>query len=124
VFSSPFRDAASVHVNASPERVRSLISRPGVLQALDERLQDKTVRVETSDDTVEVHDEDGNLRVAFRLRDEGDGTRVAALETFQPDNVLEATKHMLMPGKAHREFKAELRRLRHLIEDVDVGAPP
>lgn len=116
---SRFRDAARIHVDAPPERVREMLENPDVLRALDERLAEGDVEVTSSEDSVEVHGDGERLHVAFRLAPDGDGTKVAALENVEPEGLVERTKWMLFPQRAHEEFEAELERLRHLAEAFD-----
>lgn len=116
---SRFRDAASVHVDASPDRVRELISDPKLLQALDDRLARQDVEVTGEDDHVEVRGDEGRLEFAFRLRSEGDGTRVSVAEKVAPDDWIETTKWMLFPNRAHEDLEREMDRLRHLVEAFD-----
>lgn len=114
--STPFRDAATVRVNAPVDRVRELLSDPDVLEALDERLAGADVEVHREGDRVEVQATEPRLRLAFRLRSEGETTRVAALEDVQPAGFVEQTKRMLFPGEAHEDLEAELDRLRHIVQ--------
>lgn len=113
---SRFRDAATVNVDASPERVRELISDPRVLGALDERLSGEDVEVKSEEGRVEVWDEDERLHLAFRLTPEGEGTHIAAVEDIEPEGLIEQTKWRLFPGRAHDELEDELDRFRHLAE--------
>lgn len=115
-----FRDAATVRVNAPPDRVRELVSDPNVLQALDDRLTGRELQVRTEGDRVEIWSEGDRLRLAFRVSpDEEDSTRLAALEQVKPVGVIEQTKRMLFPGQAHRDLEAELDRFRRLVEGFE-----
>lgn len=112
----PFRDAATVQVDAPVDRVRELLSDPDVLEALDERLGGREVDIHHEGDRVEVRTREGRLRLAFRLREEGEQTRVAALEDVEPVGIVEQTKRMFFPGQAHEELETELDRFRHIVE--------
>lgn len=118
---SRFRDAASVHVDASPDRVRELITDPKLLQAIDDRLAREDVEIEGESDHVEVRGDEGRLEFAFRLHPEGDGTRIAVLENVEPDDWIETTKWMLFPRRAHEDLERELDRLRHLVEAFEAS---
>ncbi|MDX1611385.1 MAG: hypothetical protein R3185_03385 [Candidatus Thermoplasmatota archaeon] len=115
----PFRDAASVHVDATPERVRELLVHPSVMRALDPRIPtDRPLDIVKEGDTVEVRDLEGHVHFAFRLEQEGEGTRLAAVETVRPTSAVEATKHLFFPGRHHRELKVEMDKLRDLLEEL------
>lgn len=116
-----FRDAATIRVDASPERVRQLLSDPAVLAAMDERIRPRDVEVLREDDEVEVWADGGRLHLAFRLRDDEHGTRVAAEEDVEPTGLVEQTKRWLFPGQAHEDLEDELDRFRELAEDVELA---
>lgn len=119
---SRFRDAATVRVDAPPDRVRDLVSDPEVLQALDERLTGRDVRVKTEGDRVEVWADGDRLHLAFQLSADDEATNLAALEHVQPAGVIEQTKWMLFPGRAHRDLEEELERFRRLAEGLEAQA--
>lgn len=116
-----FRDAARVRVDAPPDRVRELISSPAVLGALDDRLAE-AADVRREDDRVAVRTDRDGLRFEFRLTADGDGTRVAALERVEPEGLLDRTRRMLFPDRAHEDLERDLDRLRHLLEALDDGS--
>lgn len=116
-----FRDAASIHVDVSPERVLDLMGNADLLRALDDRLADRDIEIEKGSSHVDVRDTEGRVHVGFRFEPEGDGTRIAAAEDVRPDNPLETTKRMLFPGQSHEDFERELQRLRNLLEALDPG---
>lgn len=111
-----FRDAASIHVDLPRDRVETLLMRPDLLRALDDRFASTQLEIYRSEDTVEVNDAEGQLHVRFRLRDEDKGTRVAAAEMVRPQGLLERTKHMLFPGQVHEELEGDLERLKALLK--------
>ncbi|PSG98278.1 hypothetical protein BRD56_01405 [Thermoplasmatales archaeon SW_10_69_26] len=117
--STPFREAATVRVNAPEDRVRELLSDRDVLEAFDERLAGEDVEVHHEDERVEVTAPGQRLRLAFRLRGEGESTSVAALEDVEPKGFVERTKWMLFPGQAHEDLETELDRFRHIVEAFD-----
>lgn len=118
-----FRDAATVRVEAPVERVRELLSDPRVLGTVDERLSDD-VEVVRDGDSVEVWADEDRLHLAFRLRAEGEGTKIAAEADVEPVGLLEQTKWRLFPGRAHEDLEDELERFRTLAEafEVEPGA--
>lgn len=116
-----FRDAASVKVDVPPDQVEQLLTEPDLLRALDDRFTHTNLEIQRSGDRVQVRDPEGHVRFAFRLSPEGEGTRVAALEDVRPEGALEATKHMLFPGRTHEALERELARLRVLLEAIDRG---
>lgn len=111
-----FRDAATIRVEAPVERVRELLSNPGVLQKVDERLAGEEIEVRHEEDRVEVWGDDERVHLAFRLLPEGESTKVAAEEDVQPEGLLEQTKRWFFPGKAHEDLEDELDRFRLLAE--------
>lgn len=113
---SRFRDAATVRIDAPVDRVRELMSRPEILGALDRRLRDEDLEIQIEDDRVEIWAEEDDLHMSFRLSEEGQTTRLAALEDVEPDGLLERTKWMLFPGQAHRDLERELDEFRHVVE--------
>lgn len=116
-----YRDAASIHVDLPPDRVSRLLADADLLRVFDERLADSNVEIQRSASTVEVRDPEGHVRVGFRFKPEDEGTRIAALEDVRPEGAIEATKHMLFPGRTHEAFEQELKRLRVLLEAIDEG---
>lgn len=118
-----FRDAATILVEAPVERVRDLLSDPRVLGTVDDRLSDD-IDVVREGDRVEVWGDEDRLHLAFRLRSEGEGTKVAAAADVEPAGLLEQTKWRLFPGRAHEDLEDELERFRLLAEafETDPGA--
>jgi hypothetical protein len=114
-----FRKAATIRVQAPVDRVRQLLSNPSVLETVDERLAGRELEILRREDRVEVWEEDEHLHLAFRLRAEGQGTRVAAQEEVEPQGLLEQTKHWLFPHQAHEDLEDELDRFRALAERLD-----
>ncbi len=115
----PFRDAASIHVDADPDQVTELLVHPDVLRALDDRIPaDDPLDIASEEDRVEIRDLDGHVHFAFRIQEEGSGTRLSALETVRPATAMEAGKHMLFPGRHHQELREELTRLKVLVEGL------
>ncbi len=119
VLTNRFREAASVHVRIPAERVARLLREPRILRALDPRLSDERIELDHSDGGVEVRDRRGRLKLSLTFLPDEAGTRIAATESVQPSNPIEATKHMLFPGHVHDEFQEELDRLAILLEAVD-----
>lgn len=117
-----FRDAATVHVDAPVDHVRELISHPDVLAALDERLAGEDVEILVEEDRVEVWAETDGLHMAFRLREEGESTRLAALEDVEPAGLVEKTKWMFFPGRAHRDLEEELDTFSHTLETLETAS--
>lgn len=116
---TPFRDAASIHVDADPDQVTELLVHPDVLRALDDRIPaDDPVDIVNDEDRVEIRDLDGHVHFAFRIQEEGSGTRLSAMETVRPATAMEAGKHILFPGRHHQELREELTRLKDLVEDL------
>lgn len=116
-----FRDAATVRVDAPVDRVRALISDPAILQSVDERLTGEDIEIHRQGDRVEVHADEDRLHLAFRLRERGESTQIAALEDVEPEGLVEQTKRMLFPGQAHRDLEDELDRFRHIAEAFDTA---
>ncbi len=116
---TPFRDAASIHVDADPDQVTELLVHPNVLRALDHRIPtDGPLDITSEADRVEVRDLDGHVHFAFRIHEEGTGTRLSAMETVRPNNPVEVGKHMFFPGRHHQELQEEMGRLKGLLEDL------
>lgn len=116
---TPFRDAVSIHVDADPDQVTELLVHPDVLRALDDRIPaDDPVDIVNDEDRVEIRDLDGHVHFAFRIQEEGSGTRLSAMETVRPATAMEAGKHILFPGRHHQELREELTRLKDLVEDL------
>lgn len=116
---TPFRDAASIHVDADPDQVTELLVHPNVLRALDHRIPaDDPLDIVSEEDRVEIRDLEGHVHFAFRIHEEGSGTRLSAMETVRPETAVEAGKHMLFPGRHHQELQEEMSRLKGLLEDL------
>lgn len=119
----PFREAATVQVDVPPNRVLEILSDPAVLRAIDPRIrEDSTLRISVDGPRVEVRDRRDDLRIAFSIEAEGDGSRLSALESVRPRNPAEATKHMFFPGRVHQELEDELARLKGLLEAMGPGS--
>ncbi len=116
---TPFRDAASIHVDADPDQVTELLVHPNVLRALDHRIPaDDPLDIVSDEDRVEIRDLDGHVHFAFRIHEEGSGTRLSAMETVRPATAMEVGKHMFFPGRHHQELQEEMSRLKGLLEDL------
>jgi hypothetical protein len=111
-----YHDAASVHVDLDPDEVAERLAQPELLRGVDDRLARGPVAIRQGADRVEVTGPDGDVHLAFRLRPEGEGTRVAALEDARPTDGFDAVKRALAPGRAHQDLVDELDRLRILLE--------
>lgn len=115
----PHRDAASVHVSLPPERVERWLRDSLVLSSVEEGFEGEALSIARSDEEVRVSDQDGHIRVLFRLAPEGEGTRVAAERDVRPAGPLEAAKHMVFPGRAHDELEEGLDRFRGVVEALE-----
>lgn len=117
---TPFRDAASIHVDADPDQVTELLVHPNVIRALDHRIPaDGALDIISETDRVEIRDLDGHIHLAFRIQEEGTGTRLSAMETVRPNTAVEVGKHMFFPGRHHQELQEEMGRLKGLLEGLN-----
>lgn len=115
----PHRDAASVHLSVPPDRVERWLRDSLVLASVEEGFEGKALSIDRSGREVQVEDQDGHVRVMFRLAEEEGGTRVAAERDVRPEGPLEAAKHMVFPGRAHDELEAGLDRFRGVVEALE-----